>query len=102
MLYSDLASEGGHAKSLRGVRVTEPAVSSFDLVAVVLDKAVNFQGLVVHVISFFLHNGTPVGQMILALPNPHLLNLIHFGSQSVGVVRFLDLKLGLRDDRRLL
>ena len=62
----------------------------------------NFQGLVVHFISFFLHDGTPVGQMILSLPNPHLLNLIHLFSQSVSVVRFLDLKLGLRDDRRLL
>lgn len=61
-----------------------------------------FHGCYVRVISLFSHDGTPVSQMIFTLPDSHILNLLHLASQTVGVVRFLDLELGLSDDRWLL
>ena len=102
MLCGDLASEGGHAESLRGVRIAEPPISCFNLFTVVFDMVVNLQGLFVHFISFLSHDGTPLGQMFLALSYSHFFNLVHLASQTVGVFCFLDLELGLSDDRWLL
>ena len=60
--------------------------------------AVDTHGCFVHLIRLFPHYGAPMGQVVLALFNSHLFNLVHLARQSVGVVRFFDLELGLGDD----
>ena len=59
---------------------------------------VDTHGCFVHLIRLFPHDGTPMGQVVLSLLYSHLLNLVHLARQSVGIVSFLDLELGLGDD----
>ena len=60
--------------------------------------AVEVHGLFVHIISLSPHDGAPMSQMVFTLPFSHRLNLVHLAGQSVDIVRFLDLELGLGDD----
>ena len=60
--------------------------------------AVDTHSCFVHFISLFPHYGAPMSQVVLALFYSHFFNLVHLARQSVGIVSFIDLELGLGDD----